>query len=81
MKKISKKMLLFFVILIISCNDVDTTKEDQKTRCELAIKKIERCLNLNENSLSYIDKCGSEEVTIIESIRDCNDLIDYIKGN
>ena len=80
MKKTYKKILLIIATLSMSCNDVDTTKELQATKCELAIKKLEKCLNLKENSLSYVEKCGSAEVAIIESIRNCDELIDYING-
>ena len=80
MFNIVKLVFLIFSFFSISCNDVDTTKEDQKTRCELAIEKLEKCLNLSENSLSYVEKCGAEEVVVIESIRNCDDLIDYING-
>jgi hypothetical protein len=64
----------------MSCNDVDTTKESQTTKCGLAIKKLEKCLKLSENSLSYVEKCGSEEVAVIESIKNCDELIEYING-
>ena len=80
MKNIYKKILLIIAVLSISCNDVDNAKEEQTSRCELAIKKLEKCLNLSENSLSYVEKCGSEEVITIESIKNCDELIDYING-
>ena len=80
MKNIYQKILLIIAALSMSCNDVDTTKELQTTKCELAIKKLEKCLNLSENSLSYVEKCGSEEVAVIDRIKNCDELIDYING-
>ena len=80
MSNIIKPVFLIFAFFSISCNDIDTTKEEKTNKCELAIKKLERCLNLSENSLSYVDKCGDKEVVAIERIKNCEELIDYING-
>lgn len=78
-----KKALTTTVLIILSIMSCDreNDKSSNLDECSQLLIIVEDCMNLHRGAFSYLENCGSLDLSQAKSYKTCDEILEYVEIN